>query len=111
MLTLKEVTRSDFQLIKSPALAQLDADQLKFPLVWRKWQAGDYFVPLGMQQEKKLSDFLIDLKTPFNAKADITVVESGGEIVWVVGYRISERYKVTPDTERILVIGETERPG
>ena len=111
MLALKEVPRSDFQLIKSPALAQLDADQLKFPLIWRRWQAGDYFVPLGMRQEKKLSDFLIDLKTPFNAKADITVVESAGEIVWVVGYRISEHYKVTPDTERVLVIGETVRPG
>lgn len=110
-LILEEVPAKDFPLRKDSTLAQLDADQLQFPLTWRKWQAGDYFVPLGMQQEKKLSDFLIDLKIPFNAKADITVLESAGEIVWVVGYRISERYKVTPDSKRILVIRDAERRG
>lgn len=106
VLTTREVLYSDFKMMKDSSLAQLDADQLKFPIVWRRWQAGDYFIPLGMRQEKKLSDFLIDLKIPFNTKADVTVLESGGDIVWVVGYRISERYKVTPDTKRILVIEE-----
>jgi tRNA(Ile)-lysidine synthase len=108
VLTLKEILRSDFRMVNDSSLAQLDADRLKFPLVWRKWQAGDYFTPLGMRQEKKLSDFLIDLKIPFNAKADITVVESGGDIIWVVGYRISEHYKVTEDTQRILVLEGSE---
>ena len=64
--------------------------------------------PLGMRQEKKLSDFLIDLKVPFNSKADITVLESGADIVWVVGYRINERYKVTADTKRILIIEQSD---
>jgi tRNA(Ile)-lysidine synthase len=105
-LVMKEQTNNDFQLVKDPSVAQLDVDRLQFPLIWRKWQAGDYFIPLGMRQEKKLSDFLIDLKIPFNTKADITVLESAGEIVWVVGYRINERYKVTEDTKRILVIEE-----
>lgn len=104
VLGIREVEQSDFKLVKDSSLAQLDAGQLQYPLIWRKWQAGDYFVPLGMRQEKKLSDFLIDLKIPFNSKADITVLESAGDIVWVVGYRINERYKVTPDTKRILVI-------
>ncbi|MEX2233371.1 MAG: tRNA lysidine(34) synthetase TilS [Cyclobacteriaceae bacterium] len=110
VLTTREILYTDFQMLRDSSLAQLDADQLKFPLVWRKWQAGDYFIPLGMRQEKKLSDFLIDLKIPFNTKADVTVLESGGDIVWVVGYRISERYKVTPDTKRILVIEEKQTP-
>jgi tRNA(Ile)-lysidine synthase len=104
LLTIKEVEAAGYELSKESSVAQLDASQLRFPLVWRSWRAGDYFTPLGMRQEKKLSDFLIDLKVPFNSKADITVVESAGDIVWVVGYRISERYKVTADTERILVI-------
>lgn len=108
-LVMKEQTASDFQLVKDPSVAQLDADRLQFPMIWRKWQAGDYFMPLGMRQEKKLSDFLIDLKIPFNTKADITVLESGGEIVWVVGYRINERYKVTGDTKRVLIIEEEGR--
>lgn len=105
-LTIREVMHTDFQLVKMSSLAQLDAERLQYPLIWRKWQAGDYFMPLGMVQEKKLSDFLIDLKIPFNAKADITVLESAGEIVWVVGYRINERYKVTSDTRRVLIIEE-----
>jgi tRNA(Ile)-lysidine synthase len=108
VLQTKEVAQSEFKMVKDSSLAQLDADQLQWPLVWRKWQAGDYFVPLGMRQEKKLSDFLIDLKIPFNSKADITVLESAGDIVWVVGYRISERYKVTADTKRILVIEQSD---
>ena len=104
MLSIYEVPRKDFQLKMDSSLAQLDADRLQFPLVWRKWEAGDYFVPLGMFQEKKLSDFLIDLKVPFNSKADITVVQSGKDIVWVAGFRISERYKVTDETRRVLIL-------
>ncbi len=104
VLALKEVHRATFTLNRDPSVAQLDLDRMHFPLVWRRWRAGDYFIPLGMRQEKKLSDFLIDLKIPFNSKADVTVLESAGDIIWVVGFRISERYKVTPETERILVI-------
>jgi len=107
-LRMRVVAKADFQLLKDSSLAQLDSDKVQFPLVWRKWQAGDYFIPLGMRQEKKLSDFLIDLKVPFNAKADITVLESAGDIVWVVGYRINERYKITADTQRILVIEQKQ---
>lgn len=104
ILTFKEVFYTEFQLVKNPTIAQVDADQLQYPLIWRTWRAGDYFMPLGMRQEKKLSDFLIDLKIPFNNKADITVLESGGDIVWVVGFRINDRFKVTPHTKRILII-------
>ena len=103
-LFLGEYPKQDFVLKKDPAVCQLDAEKIQYPLVWRKWQAGDYFVPLGMRAEKKVSDFLIDLKIPFHHKADITVLESGAEIVWIVGYRINDRYKVTPETNRILVI-------
>ncbi len=108
MLVMREVLSQDFTLLKDAAVAQLDADRLTYPLLWRKWQAGDYFVPLGMRAEKKVSDFLIDLKVPFNSKADITLLESAGEIVWIVGHRISDRYKVTPGTNRVLVIEAQE---
>lgn len=104
VLSLREVARENFHLKMDSSLGQLDADRLQFPLVWRKWEAGDYFVPLGMQQEKKLSDFLIDLKVPFNSKADLTVVQSGKDIVWVAGFRVSERYKVTDKTRRVLIL-------
>jgi tRNA(Ile)-lysidine synthase len=106
-LVLREYSSADFELKKDSRICQVDADKLKYPLVWRRWQSGDYFIPLGMQAEKKVSDFLIDLKIPFNHKADVTVLESGGEIVWIVGYRINERYKVTSQTKHILVVEST----
>ena len=103
-LSLLETSAHDFELQKDACIAQLDAGLLKYPLTWRRWKAGDYFVPLGMRVEKKVSDLLIDLKIPFNAKADVTVLESAGEIVWIVGHRISDRYKVTPTTGSVLIV-------
>ena len=106
-LRLKEFSKEDFVLKKDSGICQVDADKLQYPLVWRRWRSGDYFVPLGMHTEKKVSDFLIDLKIPFNHKADITVLDSAGKIVWIVGYRINDRYKVTAGTKRVLVIETT----
>ena len=76
-------------------IACLDADQLQFPMRWRKWKEGDYFYPLGMTHRKKLSDFLIDQKISIAEKESVTVLESGDQIIWVVGYRIDDRYKMT----------------
>jgi tRNA(Ile)-lysidine synthase len=73
--------------------AWLDHDKLNFPLIWRKWKVGDRFVPLGMTGFKKVSDFLIDEKLSLPEKEYVTVVESRGEIVWVVGMRVDERVK------------------
>ena len=88
----------------SPNVACLDADKLTFPLKWRRWQQGDWFVPLGMQGKKKLSDFMIDKKIPLNLKTGIMVVLSGQDIVWVAGQRIDERFKITSHSERVLRI-------
>ena len=81
-----------------PSLAVLDAAKLKFPLRWRKWKSGDSFCPLGMNHKKKLSDFLIDEKISLIDKEKTTVLESGDEIVWVVGLRLDDRYKVIETT-------------
>lgn len=85
-----------------PAVAQLDFDSLIFPLTWRHWREGDQFVPLGMSHHKKVSDFLIDIKTPGPDKEGVTVLLSADEIVWVVGMRIADRAKITPATHRVL---------
>ncbi len=82
--------------------AVLDADKLVFPLQWRKWLHGDYFFPLGMTHRKKISDFLIDRKISLGEKDSVTVLESAGEIVWVAGHRIDNRFKLTPNTKRAL---------
>lgn len=89
------------------SVAVLDASKLQFPLVWRVWKQGDFFYPLGMEKRKKLSDFLIDEKIPVSEKQNITVLESGGELVWVVGYRIDNRFRLTKETTRALAFTVT----
>ncbi len=84
--------------------AQLDSDCLTFPLVWRAWEPGDQFRPLGMTGFKKISDFLIDQKVPMSEKAHVSVVEAAGEIVWVVGFRIDDRFKVTEKTTQRITL-------
>ena len=89
----------------NPNEAWLDYSKLKFPLTWRKWREGDRFIPLGMTGFKKVSDFLIDEKLSLPEKENVTVVESGGEIVWV-GMRIDERVKsdLTKKSTRFTLI-------
>jgi tRNA(Ile)-lysidine synthase len=86
-------------LDKSPAIAQLDADLLEFPLTIRPWQEGDRFKPLGMKGSQKISDFLIQQKVALNQKSNILVLVSGEKIVWVVGYRIAADAAVSATTK------------
>ena len=103
-LKLTHFNAENFALQKTKNVAQLDMNKIRFPLSWRSWHAGDSFSPLGMQTHKKISDFLIDLKVSRIDKEGVTVLESDGEIVWVVGYRISDKVKVTDATRSILQI-------
>jgi tRNA(Ile)-lysidine synthase len=84
--------------------ASLDLDMVNFPVTVRHWKPGDRFIPLGMKQPKKISDFLIDLKVPVTKKEQVLLLISGSEVMWVMGYRIDDRFRVTPRTERILVL-------
>lgn len=83
-------------------IAQLDGSMLNYPLLLRKWKRGDYFYPLGMKKKKKLSRFFIDEKIPLFIKDDIWVLECGGKIVWVIGYRIDDRFKITNKTKSVI---------
>ncbi|WP_426490625.1 tRNA lysidine(34) synthetase TilS [Hymenobacter sp. 102] len=101
---LLEITEG-YAVPKGKALAALDADVLKFPLTVRPWQEGDWFMPIGMKGKKKLSDFLIDQKVPLNLKDNVWVlVSADGKIAWVIGFRPDERFKVTENTERVLLV-------
>ena len=96
---------ADFQIDKSQNIAQLDYDKLTFPLQLRKWQAGDRFHPLGMKGSKLLSDFFVDQKMTTRQKEGCYVLTTADkEIVWVVGRRIDDRFKVTDQTKTILKV-------
>ena len=94
----------EFSIEKDSSVAFLDYDKIEFPLILRKWQAGDYFTPLGMTGMKKLSDFFVDIKLSLIEKENTWLLTSENHIVWVVGKRIDDRFKVTENTMRILKI-------
>jgi tRNA(Ile)-lysidine synthase len=103
-LQIKESSAENFTIPADAAIASLDKGLLQFPLKLRKWKEGDWFCPLGMNKKKKLSDFLIDTKVPLNLKEKIWILTSNGSIVWIVGHRIDNRFKITDKTEQILQI-------
>ncbi|WP_323756282.1 tRNA lysidine(34) synthetase TilS [Roseivirga sp.] len=95
---------ADSEMDRNPTNAFLDCDKLTFPLEVRAWKEGDYFFPLGMKGKKKLSDFMIDQKIPLNLKDQIRVLTSKESIVWVIGYRIDDRFKTSDQTKEVLRI-------
>jgi tRNA(Ile)-lysidine synthase len=84
-----------------PDIASLDADQLTFPLQIRLWKQGDRLRPLGLKGHKLVSDLLNDLKLSRLEREQTVVLLSGGEIAWVVGWRIAHRFRITAQTRKI----------
>ncbi|REG94402.1 tRNA lysidine(34) synthetase TilS [Algoriphagus antarcticus] len=91
-------------LDKTRQNAMLDLERLSFPLEIRSWQEGDRFIPLGMKNTKKISDFLIDLKVPVVKKHAVKVLLSEGQIAWVIGFRIADWAKSTAATRKLLYL-------
>ncbi len=102
-LFIEETTLNEIEIKNKPPFTEyIDAGKIHGTLRLRKWKQGDYFVPLGMKGRKKISDFLTDNKIPAHEKENIYVVEDEKNIIWVVGQRISELYKISPETEKVL---------
>ena len=102
-LEIKDIDIADFELIKSSNVACLDADKLQYPLILRRWQQGDWFIPFGMKGRKKLSDFFVDKKFTMNDKEQLWLLTSGDDIVWVVGHREDARYAVTDRAKNVKI--------
>ncbi len=94
----------DFQFSTNPKVAHFDAELVDFPLELRKWRKGDSFQPLGMSGFKKLSDFFINEKYSLVQKENIWLLISNNDIIWIVGKRMDNRYKVSQSTKRILEV-------
>ncbi|MFK7979581.1 MAG: tRNA lysidine(34) synthetase TilS [Saprospiraceae bacterium] len=91
------------QLNLGKAITLLDLDKIKLPLIIRNWKDGDRFQPLGMNgKSKKITHYLRDNKVSLFEKSTVLVIESAGEIIWVMNYRADERFKVTAETTRVL---------
>ena len=99
--TIGGIAAEDLPFTKQDAL--LDFNKLDFPLILRNYEEGDRFRPLGMQGFKKVSDYLTDAKVPRTEKERTLVLTSGNEIVWVVGHRIDDRFKVGADTQMMYL--------
>ena len=98
----------DFVIPRNKNTACLDADKVVLPLTVRKWRQGDKFVPFGMKGKKKVSDYLTDRKFSLFQKENQYVVCSAARIVWLVGERSDDRFRVTEDTKRVLIIRQLE---
>lgn len=103
-LTLYEIPKEMLEINPDPRYAYFDLDLLKFPLKIRKWKEGDAFTPFGMVGKKKISDYLIDIKLSRNKKEEVYVLLSEDQIVWLIGYRSSEKFKVSSATSKVLTI-------
>jgi len=95
---------SEREPITSGGSEQFDLELIEYPLTVRKWKEGDRFVPLGMNGSKLISDQLIDIKMPRNKKDEIFVLCSGDNIMWVIGVRISNEFKLNDSTKAVLKI-------
>lgn len=104
ILTLEYRDGLNYNLFRESAIAEIDADLVQFPLVWREIRAGDSMTPLGMRNRKKISDMLVDSKVPVIQKNKLTVVTSNDEVIWLEGIRISDNFKVNSKTKRVLVL-------
>ena len=91
-----------YKIPDSKNIAVFDYDKVRFPLVIRKWQQGEYFCPLGMKGFKKLSDFFIDEKYSIPEKENTWIMASENKIMWILGKRIDDRFKITSSTQYVL---------
>jgi tRNA(Ile)-lysidine synthase len=83
-------------------IAYLNAAKITWPLILRQWLPGDYFYPLGLGKKKKIARFLIDNKVPQHQKNEVLVLVSDNKILWVMGYRIDDRFKLKPNATEAL---------
>lgn len=89
---------------KNTRFAYFDLNKLSFPLIVRKWRKGDFFQPFGMKGLKKVSDYFIDKKFSLLDKENAWLLTSGEKIIWIIGHRSDDRFKVTNQTSMILKV-------
>ena len=100
----KVVINKEFHIRKEKDIAYFDYEKLKFPLLLRKWKKGDFFFPFGMKGKKKLSDYFVDKKYSLIDKENAWLLCSGQNIIWIVGERTDNRYRIDEKTKYVLIV-------
>ena len=102
-ISIKFSTSKKINFSSNKDIAELDYSKIKFPLKLRKWRFGDSFIPLGMINHKKISDFFIDEKFSLIQKEKQWILCDKKNIIWIIGCRIDDRYKVTSKTKKLYI--------
>lgn len=108
IISISEVKRKMFKFTNDKSIEFISGDGLSEVFEIRKWKAGDRFQPIGMKGTKKISDFLSNEKIPSYKKNEQLILTNSKQIVWVIGFRIDERFKVTEKSKKILQLTVTE---
>lgn len=103
-ISVKAAPAEGYELSTDNKIAALDAKHIRYPLMLRAWKKGDYFYPLGMPKKKKIARFLIDQKLSVTNKEKVWVLEMNKKIIWVVGMRIDDRFKITASTKELMIL-------
>ena len=109
IISISEVKQNMFKFSPDKSNEYISGDGFRNIFEIRKWKVGDKFQPIGMKGTKKISDFLSDEKTSSIEKKEHLVLTNDGKIVWVIGLRIDERFKVTANTKKILELTVVEK--
>lgn len=95
---------ADFKINPYRNIGFFDLQKLSFPLKIRRWNKGDFFYPLGLNHKKLLSDFFTDNKFSLHEKENLWLLTSGEDIIWIIGHRIDNRFKITKYTSQIFKV-------
>lgn len=101
-LEIKKIHPQKIIMDKSKYKEFISAEKLKTNFIVRNWVEGDKFFPIGMKGTKKISDYLNDIKISSFEKKNQLILENDGKIVWVIGQRLDDRFKIKPETKKAL---------
>ena len=102
VISISQVSKTEIDYNNSQKKEYIDAEKIKGSLLLRRWKSGERFHPLGMKDTKKVSDFLNEQKVQSNNKKMQLVLTESGNIVWIIGIRIDNRYRLTEKTSKVL---------